>query len=129
MGGFVLVVAPFEDADAVGFVHVLEAEGNAHLEQLSVIPSYGRRGLGRALVGSAMIEAARRDYGSITLRTFATVPWNAPFYASCGFVESQPNSPFHEALERDEISHGSDRHGHRIQMTARLNPPATDRRP
>jgi N-acetylglutamate synthase-like GNAT family acetyltransferase len=90
------------------------------LEQLSVLPDYGRRGLGRTLVESAMAEAARRGYDSISLRTFAAVPWNGPFYRSCGFVETRPESPFHTALLRDEISAGSDRRGRRIQMTAQL---------
>jgi GNAT superfamily N-acetyltransferase len=121
MDGFILVVAPSADAEVVGFAHVLEAEGIAHLEQLSVIPAYARRGLGRALVESAMTEAARRGYSVITLRTFADVPWNGPFYASCGFRESQPGSRFHKALERAEVGLGSDRYGRRIQMTAYLS--------
>ena len=124
MGGFILVVATVEDADPVGFVHVLESDGNAHLEQLSVLPEHGRTGFGRTLVESAMAEAARRGYGSITLRTFATVPWNGPFYRSCGFVESQPESPFHCALEQAEISAGLEKQGRRIQMTAQLSSPA-----
>ena len=42
----------------IGFVHVLEAGGVAHLEQLSVLPEHGRRGVGSALVEAAAAEEA-----------------------------------------------------------------------
>jgi GNAT superfamily N-acetyltransferase len=121
--GFLLVVAAEDSADPVGFAQILEVDGFVHLEQLSVLPAHGRRGLGRALVEAALAESARRGYDTITLRTFADVPWNGPFYASCGFIESEPSSEFHRGLARTESSHGLNRGERRIQMTARLQPP------
>ena len=121
--GFVLVVSEMSDGDAVGFVHVLEADGFAHLEQLSVLPDHVRRGLGRSLVEAAMNEAARRGYDRLTLRTYADVPWNAPFYRTLGFVEEASASEFHRSLAVKEARLGLDRHGRRIQMTARLQRP------
>jgi GNAT superfamily N-acetyltransferase len=59
----------------------------AHLAQLSVHPRYGRRGLGRALLGGTVGRAAARGAAVLTLTTFADVPWNAPFYLRCGFIE------------------------------------------
>ena len=44
---------------------------------------------GDDLVHAAMAEAQHRGYDQLTLRTYAEVPWNAPFYASCGFIESR----------------------------------------
>jgi ribosomal protein S18 acetylase RimI-like enzyme len=42
----------------VGFARVDELGGQAHLEQLSVQPDFGRRGIGRSLVEAAL-DAAR----------------------------------------------------------------------
>lgn len=109
-------------------MHVVETGGAAHLEQLSVLPAVGRRGHGRALVESAKTEAAGRGHERITLRTYADVPWNAPFYASCGFEESEPDTPFLLALVALERRLGLDRHGRRIQMTARLKGSPRERR-
>jgi hypothetical protein len=48
------------------------------------------------------------------------VPWNAPFYASCGFVPSQPDTGFLQSLVDVEESLGLMTYGPRIQMTAVL---------
>jgi GNAT superfamily N-acetyltransferase len=122
MSGFVLVVAETIDGDAVGFVHVLESDGIAHLEQLSVLPAHGRQGLGRALVEAATTEAARRGYERITLRTYADVLWNAPFYSTCGFVPSEPDTKFLHDIATTETHIGLPNYGRRIQMTARTTP-------
>jgi predicted N-acetyltransferase YhbS len=58
-----------------------------HLEELDVLPSHGRRGLGAALVRTACDWAAASGYARITLTTFRAVPWNMPFYARLGFTE------------------------------------------
>lgn len=118
--GFVLVLEESVDASPLGFVHVLDIDGHAHLEQLSVLPESGRRGHGRRLVDAALVEARERGYSRVTLRTYAEVPWNAPFYASCGFLESIPESGFQLALVETEASLGLDRYGRRIQMTVEL---------
>lgn len=118
--GFLLIAAEEPGGDAVGFAHVLQVDGGAHLEQLSVLPAVGRRGHGRALVEAAMVEAARRGHDRVTLRTFADIPWNAPFYASCGFVETEPDTAFLLGLVHAETRMGLDRLGRRVQMTAPL---------
>lgn len=118
--GFVLVLETAADASPLGFVHVLDVDGHAHLEQLSVRPESGRKGHGRRLVDAAIAEARDRGYSRMTLRTYAEVPWNAPFYASCGFLESIPESGFQLGLVETEASLGIDRYGRRIQMTVEL---------
>jgi GNAT superfamily N-acetyltransferase len=115
-----LLVAEVDPRTLVGFVHVLEAEGLAHLEQLSVLPEHGRRGYGRMLVGAAKDEARQRGYAWLTLRTYADVPWNAPFYARAGFVEEDAATPFHRRLIDTEVRLGLDRYGRRIQMATPL---------
>lgn len=123
MPGFVLVAEASADAAPdmrVGFAHVQEIDAHAHLEQLSVVPAYGRRGIGRALVTAALDEARRRGHAQVTLRTYADVPWYAPFYASCGFTETAPLSDFHRRLVETESALQLDTHGRRVQMTAEL---------
>lgn len=70
---------------AHGYASVGEADGNAHLEELAVVPGQMRRGLGRRLVESACAWAVERGYPAVTLTTYADVPWNAPWYARLGF--------------------------------------------
>ena len=118
--GFVLIGEDALSHSPVGFVHVLDVDGHAHLEQLSVLPSAGRQGHGRALVAAALEEARTRGYTRVTLRTYAEVPWNAPFYTSCGFLESIPETPFLRELVDVESSLGLDRYGRRVQMTVEL---------
>jgi GNAT superfamily N-acetyltransferase len=120
--GFLLVADEAADGSAalVGFAHVLEVDGLAHLEQVAVPPEHGRRGRGRALVEASADEARQRGHGRITLRTFADVPWNGPSYARMGFAEEPPATPFHAALVATEERLGLDRLGRRIQMGREL---------
>lgn len=124
--GFVLVAVD-ETGGAthrvLGFAHVLEPGGVAHLEQVSVAPEAGRQGLGRQLVTEALAEAARRGYREVTLRTFAEVPFNAPFYASLGFLVSEPSDEFHRELLKTERRLGLDQLGPRVQMSISLPHP------
>ncbi|ALX67151.1 GNAT family N-acetyltransferase [Microbacterium sp. XT11] len=119
--GFIFLAYEGRHPEPVGFAQALELDGHAHLEQLSVLPSRMRRGIGRKLVGAALAEAARRGYKLITLRTYADVPWNAPFYATCGFELSEPGSPLLCGLIDAEQRLGIDRYGRRVQMTAHLD--------
>lgn len=80
--GFVLVVG----RPCVGFAHVREERGFAHLQQLAVDPAYGRRGFGTALLDACCEQASQRGYRQLTLTTFRDVPYNAPWYARHGFV-------------------------------------------
>lgn len=120
MPGFVLVASETIDGDAAGFVHVIETAGIAHLEQLSVLPDHSRRGFGRALVVAAKTEAKHRGYSKMALRTYGDVPWNAPFYSTCGFVESEPETQFQRELVQIETDIGLERYGRRVLMAARL---------
>jgi GNAT superfamily N-acetyltransferase len=75
------------DDPPVGLCRIDALADGAHLEQLSVHPDHGRRGIGRALLRAGCAWAAARGYGELTLATYRDVPWNGPFYASEGFVE------------------------------------------
>lgn len=101
---------------AVAFARVDELDGQAHLEQLSVHPTAGRRGLGRALLEAAANESRLRGFTTMTLCTFAGVAFNAPFYASCGFEEYTCPGPGLAALRAYEVKLGLDALGRRISM-------------
>ncbi len=68
-----------------GFYVLGSIDGEAYLDQLSVLPSYGRRGIGRALLEHAREESQRRGAEALLLTTYGHVPWNGPFYARAGF--------------------------------------------
>jgi GNAT superfamily N-acetyltransferase len=60
-------------------------DANAHIEQVSVHPSFSRRGIGRSLIDHLGAWAREHDRPAVTLTTFAEVPWNGPYYVRCGF--------------------------------------------
>jgi GNAT superfamily N-acetyltransferase len=103
-----LFVAEDPEAGAVGFAWVRPLKASAHLEELSVLPSFGRRGAGAALLEHAARTAAELGYDQLTLSTFAHVPWNAPFYARRGFgsVPEADLPPELAALRRREAETG-----------------------
>lgn len=71
----------------VGYLLASMMDGEAHLDQLSVRESAGRRGIGTALVHEACLWATAQSFTSITLTTFRDVPFNGPYYARLGFTE------------------------------------------
>ena len=87
-------VAVDGDDRPVGWAAVELVDGHAHLEQLSVLPSHGRRGFGAALVEHVCGWAAAEGHDAVTLTTFREVAWNAPFYERLGF----------RALTEDELT-------------------------
>jgi GNAT superfamily N-acetyltransferase len=69
----------------VGYVLVDEVDGNAHVEQVSVVPDHQGRGVGRALVDHVRAWAVATGMPAVTLTTFTDVAWNAPLYRHLGF--------------------------------------------
>jgi GNAT superfamily N-acetyltransferase len=80
-----------------GFCRIDGLAGGAHIEQLSVHPDAGRQGRGRALLQAACGWATAQHYSELTLATYRDVPWNAPFYASEGFIEAGPVDDWYAA--------------------------------
>ncbi|WP_404382318.1 GNAT family N-acetyltransferase [Knoellia locipacati] len=109
---FLLVVGE----PVVGFAHVLDLAGHWHLEQLVVDPAHGRRGLGAALLDAVCREVASRGGRRVTLRTYADVPWNAPFYVRHGFVELVAEPEWMWPLREAEERIGLMRFGRRVAM-------------
>ncbi|MGW4486414.1 GNAT family N-acetyltransferase [Amycolatopsis sp. NPDC004368] len=86
-------------------------DGNAHVEQVSVLPSFARRGLGRELLAVAGSWASARGLPAVTLTTFRNVPWNAPYYERLGFRELPAAAwgPSLRAIRAAEAARGLDR--------------------
>ncbi|MFE5804766.1 GNAT family N-acetyltransferase [Streptomyces sp. NBC_01232] len=99
-------------ADAPGAYLIAEyVEGNLHVEQVSVHPDRARRGLGRGLLEHLAAFARHEDVPALTLTTFTEVPWNAPYYARCGFrlLEDAGLPPGLRDIRDREAAHGLDR--------------------
>ena len=103
-----LWVARARGREPIGFALVLDIAGFAHLDELDVVPSFGRQGVGSALLATVCVWAKTAGYPAVTLRTFRDVPWNAPFYHRRGFhvVESADLSAEHVGLEASERKRG-----------------------
>jgi GNAT superfamily N-acetyltransferase len=95
---------------AVGYVLVDVVDGNAHIEQVSVVPDQQGRGVGRALVDRVKEWAADRQMTAVTLTTFRDVPWNGPLYRHLGFRDLDPAElgPELAAVRNAEAAHGLD---------------------
>ncbi|MFG2990225.1 GNAT family N-acetyltransferase [Streptomyces sp. NPDC048257] len=86
-------------------------EGNLHVEQVSVHPDRARRGLGRDLLEHLAEFARREGAPALTLTTFTEVPWNAPYYARCGFrlLDDSGLTPGLQEIRDREAAYGLDR--------------------
>ncbi|MFJ3875946.1 GNAT family N-acetyltransferase [Streptomyces sp. NPDC090077] len=86
-------------------------DGNLHVEQVSVHPRSARRGVGRLLLEHLAERAAGEGVPALTLTTFTGVPWNAPYYARCGFrlLEDGALTPGLRRIRALEAAHGLDR--------------------
>ncbi len=104
----------------VGLCRIDAVGCRAHLEQLSVHPSHGRRGLGRALLRAGCAWAAEHGYGELTLATYRDVPWNGAFYASEGFLEAGPVDDWLVTHGRPPEEPVMARFGARVLMRRRL---------
>ncbi|MFK0087399.1 GNAT family N-acetyltransferase [Pseudomonas sp. NPDC090755] len=68
-----------------GFICGQDCGEHWHIVELSVHRAQQGQGLGRQLIQRVGDWAREQGYAGLTLTTFATVPWNAPFYARLGF--------------------------------------------
>ncbi|MFT4294528.1 MAG: bifunctional GNAT family N-acetyltransferase/NUDIX hydrolase [Micropruina sp.] len=99
--GFTLVAVDADDRP-VGFAQVLELDARFHLEQLSVHPDAQRRGVGAALLAAVEDGVRARGGSVVTLRTFADVPWNAPFYRRHGYADAELPVAMSALLDAEE---------------------------
>jgi GNAT superfamily N-acetyltransferase len=104
-----------------GYLQLASVDGNAHIGGLSVALRSMKQGIGSALVEAACDWAWAAGYPAITLTTFASVPWNGPFYAKRGFVELRgPLAPELAAIRACEQSSALELLGDRVAMRREL---------
>jgi GNAT superfamily N-acetyltransferase len=103
-----LWVAVNADDQPIGFALAITVDGNAHLDELDVLPEHGQHGLGAALVETVCAWSREHGYKAITLTTLSNIPWNAPFYARHGFriLASYELSEIQRALLEEEAERG-----------------------
>jgi GNAT superfamily N-acetyltransferase len=101
-----VVVAP--DGAPVGFALVHPIDDAAHLHELDIHPDHARRGLGRRLIDAVAHWAVGEGLRAITLTTFRSIPWNAPYSARLGFrpLADGELSPGLRAIRRAESAAG-----------------------
>jgi GNAT superfamily N-acetyltransferase len=99
-----------EDDEVVGYAVVDVLGGHAHLEQLSVRPDRGRRGLGGRLLEHVCGWANDEGFPAVTLTTFEHLAWNAPFYSAHGFrvLNEDELGPEMRSLRDEEAKEGLD---------------------
>lgn len=109
------------DSLVVGYAMVIPVGSEAHLDQVSVDPTFGRRGIGTSLVQLACEWAEQRGCEYMTLFTYADVPWNQPYYRKLGFTELDPNHLSPEVSGLWQRESASDLHNwHRVVMELQL---------
>lgn len=94
-----LWVALTDERTPVGFAMAGIIDGGAHLDEMDVMPDFGRQGVGTRLVRTIIDWARLGDYPVLTLITFRHLPWNAPFYERMGF-EAMATSELGEELAK-----------------------------
>ncbi|MFD0419657.1 GNAT family N-acetyltransferase [Streptomyces sp. NPDC127108] len=107
-----VAVDPADSADVpVAYLLADRVDGDLHVEQVSVHPDHARRGIGRSLLDHLADRAAAEAVPALTLTTFRDVPWNAPYYARCGFalLDDAALGPELRAVRAKEAAHGLDR--------------------
>ena len=82
-----LIIARCPAQHPVGFALTSRRGGTLYLDQISVHPGHGRKGIGAVLVDRVVAEAKVRKLRCVTLSTFRDLAWNGPFYRRMGFRE------------------------------------------
>ena len=103
MGGFAVLA---EDAAPQGFILIRTVADEAEILTLAVAPQVRRRGVGRALVEAAALEAARRGARSFFLEVAEDNPAALALYESVDFhavglrraYYARPGAPAADAL-------------------------------
>lgn len=82
--GLLPVIADAADRPA-GFALLCPLDGDLHVREIDVHPGHAGRRLGARLLDGAAAIARARGLPALSLTTFRSVPWNAPYYARLGF--------------------------------------------
>ena len=103
-------VAVDEQHRLIAFATASIVDGQGHLDQISTLESAGGLGIGHALIETVHDWARQQNAAAVTLTTFASVPWNGPYYERLGYVElaEADQGPELRAIRRSERAAGID---------------------
>lgn len=119
--GWTLAVVAELDERVVGMARLTELTPDVIvLDQVSVVPEFGRQGIGRGLLLSVAGAARALGYSAITGTTFRDLLFNGPFYATLGCVEDPDPHPAMAQRRTFEAALGLDEFGPRVVMRASL---------
>jgi len=98
-----VIAATYEDR-AVGFALTSIRGFCFYLDQLSVDPKHGRKGLGRHLMQKVLEKAEENSLQEVYLSTFRDLVWNGPWYRKLGFKElpRKKMTPWMLQIEADQ---------------------------
>lgn len=96
--------------DAIGFALTSVRGDVLYLDQISVDPKHGRKGLGAALIAHVVRDAGKRGLKGVILSTFRDLPWNGPYYRRLGFRElpRKQMQPWMLEIEKIQTANGLD---------------------
>lgn len=94
------------DGVRAGFVLTEVIGDELHVWELAVGRDHQRRGVGASLMAAAGEAARACGCRAVTLTTFRSVPFNAPFYARLGFTIDEAPSPRLAAILAREAARG-----------------------
>ena len=97
-----------EGGQAVAFVMFREVESCGYIEQIDVLPSHERRGIGARLIEAVAEVARARGWPALTLSTFKDVPFNAPYYRRLGFADVGTLTPGMAKIRAEHEARGLD---------------------
>jgi len=104
----VVWVAIAGDAGPCAFLAAQVFGPQLHVWEVSVASDHQGRGIGKALLQTAIEHARQQGLKSLALSTFRELPWNEPFYQRLGFVTLETArlpARLHQVLA-DEVAHG-----------------------
>lgn len=116
--GRLFVAADSSDKPA-GFIVVVKYNDKAFIIELDVHPCHHRKGLGKALISAAVDWAKSHKCNALTLTTFSSIPWNAPYYERLGFKRLKYDE-LDNALAAQLINEGKRGLEDRVAMSLRL---------
>ena len=76
-------VAVNQQDEPIGFATLCYVDGEPYLDQIAVISSYMRRGIGTSLLNHAISWSSGQP---LWLTTYSHLSWNRPYYERHGFV-------------------------------------------
>ncbi|MBO1740946.1 GNAT family N-acetyltransferase [Leifsonia sp. TF02-11] len=109
-----------EDGRVAAYLVLRRLSESMHIDQVTVHPDFAGRRIGAKLIEVANDQALLLGEKQLSLTTFETVPWNAPYYVRLGFT-TVPGQQLSPEMSRilDEESKNSPAGWKRVVMTRR----------